>query len=502
METFTDSVAVTEEEVCAGILDNPSPNCLAFSRSLVGVDNYDDPMSAKFFDVVTQDEKKTLDEGKKVRLEKLKSATEHKVSFDKCYKAEWMKTGLVPTESSTNTNYLTNFCHDFKEKMETKILASILETSDKNQLTYGNEVLHHARFSVTKKDRFIGQQSILEKVKSHLLDKEKSMKPLVLHGPSGCGKTSVMSVLVDKVKDWLGGDTVTMIRFLGTSPHSSDIRSTLLSFINQLCQVFNLVMPQQEEVETQTKLNKQFWKLLSDISSRGAMKDTLDQYPSANRSNLVLFFDSLDQLNFIDVAGMFQWLPFELPPNVYIVTSIASNLSTASFQDLRKRFINDDQYIEIKALSEQDLALILTKNLARQHRKVDKGQMDVLVDAARQCGWPLYLTLLSNEASKWKSYDVIDPFSIQTTVHAAINKIFHDLEVKYNALFVRTCLGYVTVSEGISEVELEDLISLNDDVLDSVYEFHNPPLEGVIRVPPLLWARVRLELEEFLWRRM
>ena len=54
------------------------------------------------------------------------------------------------------------------------------------------------------------------------------------------------------------------------------------------------------------------------------------------------------------------------------------------------------------------------------------------------------------------------------------------------------------MSEGISEVELEDLISLNDDVLVSVYEFHNPPLEGVIRVPPLLKARARVELEEFL----
>ena len=501
--------------MCAGILDNPSPNCLAFSRSLVGVDNYDDHMSAKFFDVVTQDEKKTFDVDKKMRLESLKTATEEKVSFDKCYNAEWMRSGLTPTESKTNTDYLSNFCQDFKEKMKTKILSLSEETSDQTQQAFYDEVLHHARFSVTRKDRFLGQQTVIEKVKYYILDKETCMKPLVLHGPSGCGKTSVMSVLVDKVKDWLGGDTVTMIRFLGTSPSSSDIRSTLLSFINQLCQVFRLTIPQKKDIESQTKLNKYFWKLLNDINCDSRPKDTLDQQEPASsyqkntddlhepifrqsKTNLVLCFDSLDQVKFSEVAAMFQWLPSELPRNVYIITSIASNVNTTQFNDMRKRFLNDDQYIEMKPLGEEDMALILTNNLARQHRKVDQGQMNVLVDAARQCGWPLYLTLLSNEASKWKSYDVIDPFSIQPTVHAAINKIFHDLEVKYNALFVRMCLGYITVSEGISEVELENLLSLNDDVLDSVYEFHNPPLEGVIRVPPLLWARLRFELEEFL----
>ena len=187
--------------MCAGILDNPSPNCLTFSRSLVGVDNYDDPMSVKFFDVVFRDEKKTLDEDKKERLEKLKSATEQKVPFDKCYKAEWMRTGLAPTESSKNTNYLTNFCNDFKEKMKAKILVFKTESQHHNQHDLHDEILHHARFSVTRSDRFLGQLTVIEKVKSYLQDSEKCMKPLVLHGPSGCGKTSVMSVLVDKVKD-------------------------------------------------------------------------------------------------------------------------------------------------------------------------------------------------------------------------------------------------------------------------------------------------------------
>ena len=496
------AISVTEEEVHAGVLDNTSPNCLAFSRSLISVDNYDDPMSAKFFDVVFRDERKTIDKDKKERLEKLKSATDEKVSFDKCYEAEWMRNGLAPTQSKKNDDYLNNFCHDFKEKMKTKILASIHETTGKKtQQALYDEITHHAKFSVTRKDRFLGQLTVIEKVKSYLQDREKCMKPLILHGPSGCGKTSVMSVLVDKVKDWLGGGTVTMIRFLGTSPNSSDMKSTLLSFIKQLRQVFNISLPKEKDIDSQNKLILFFWKLLSFISSDCFTKDSANPQETESKSKLVLFIDSLDQVNYNEVAGLFQWLPSELPPDVYIITSIASNVNTTQFNNMRKRFLNDDQYIEMKALGEEDMALILTNNLARQHRKVDQGQMEVLVDAARQCGWPLYLTLLANEASKWKSFDVIDKLSIQTTVHAAINKIFHDLEVKYNALFVRTCLGYLTVSEGISEVELEDLISLNDDVLDSVYEFHNPPLEGVIRVPPLLWARVRVELEEFLVER-
>ncbi|GFQ99226.1 NACHT and WD repeat domain-containing protein 2 [Trichonephila clavata] len=50
----------------------------------------------------------------------------------------------------------------------------------------------------------------------------------------------------------------------------------------------------------------------------------------------------------------------------------------------------------------------------------------------------------------------------------------------------------------MSETELEDLISLDDIVLDDVYQYHMPPVR---RIPPLLWTRIRRDLPNYLSER-
>ena len=53
-------------------------------------------------------------------------------------------------------------------------------------------------------------------------------------------------------------------------------------------------------------------------------------------------------------------------------------------------------------------------------------------------------------------------------------------------------LAYVTASKnGVSEPEIEDFISLDDRVLDDIYQYHLPPTR---RIPPLLWTRVSSDI--------
>ena len=47
---------------------------------------------------------------------------------------------------------------------------------------------------------------------------------------------------------------------------------------------------------------------------------------------------------------------------------------------------------------------------------------------------------------------------------------------------------------GLSASELEDLLSLSDEVLNDVYQFWTPPLR---RLPPLLWVRIKNEIDEY-----
>ena len=45
---------------------------------------------------------------------------------------------------------------------------------------------------------------------------------------------------------------------------------------------------------------------------------------------------------------------------------------------------------------------------------------------------------------------------------------------------------------------MEDILSLSDEVLNDVYQWWLPPVR---RLPPLIWVRVKNELQEYLVER-
>jgi hypothetical protein len=50
---------------------------------------------------------------------------------------------------------------------------------------------------------------------------------------------------------------------------------------------------------------------------------------------------------------------------------------------------------------------------------------------------------------------------------------------------------------GLSESELEDILSCDDDVLNDVYAYWMPPVR---RLPPLLLVRLKTDLSQYLGR--
>ena len=51
------------------------------------------------------------------------------------------------------------------------------------------------------------------------------------------------------------------------------------------------------------------------------------------------------------------------------------------------------------------------------------------------------------------------------------------------------------------ENELDDLLSLDDEVLDNCYQYWSPPNHQIVRIPTLLWIRLRHDLGENLVER-
>ena len=56
-------------------------------------------------------------------------------------------------------------------------------------------------------------------------------------------------------------------------------------------------------------------------------------------------------------------------------------------------------------------------------------------------------------------------------------------------------LNIITGRSGMSENELEDILSCDDDVLNGVYQYWIPPIK---RLPPLSLVRIKADLQQYL----
>ena len=67
--------------------------------------------------------------------------------------------------------------------------------------------------------------------------------------------------------------------------------------------------------------------------------------------------------------------------------------------------------------------------------------------------------------SRWKSYSRPEDTYLAENVNDSISLLFQKVEAKHGWLLVSHALAYVTAARsGISESEIEDLISLDDQV--------------------------------------
>ena len=119
--------------------------------------------------------------------------------------------------------------------------------------------------------------------------------------------------------------------------------------------------------------------------------------------------------------------------------------------------------------------------------------------AFQKCPLPLYLKLAFDEALRWKSYTPESDICLEQNVREIIDDMFQRLERRHGKILVSHALAYITASKnGVTEPELEDLLSLDDEVLNDVYQYWTPPVR---RLPPLLWIRIRSDIGDYLTER-
>ena len=232
---------MTESEIRQGILQSRDTfaQCYWVRRVIRDLeDNVHETRAGDFIDVHADSRK--INEEAQEQLVKLKEEIllENLPRTNiRTYEVGWSRGGIDPTSSDEHAQYVNQLCEDFERMAREQISQAIrvLDDTDLNDPLY-EEAVQHLSFCRSKCDTFYGREEILGQCKSYLLS--NSNLPYVIFGESGCGKTSIVSVAAKRARDWLGEQSNLIVRYLGTTPDSSQARLLLRSVCRHICALY------------------------------------------------------------------------------------------------------------------------------------------------------------------------------------------------------------------------------------------------------------------------
>ncbi|XP_072379032.1 NACHT and WD repeat domain-containing protein 2 isoform X1 [Diabrotica undecimpunctata] len=479
-------MSVTEREVINGILSvkDTKNHCLAYIRYINNINLQNLKKASLFVDIINR----SLDtESAKLlgnlRDERLPNKIE--TSNIQKYNVEWIgREGLDP---ETHEEYLKHFITHFYKNIVKLVDRAMRKEDSSAQGQIVTEILQHLHACNNSVQVFYGREDSLERIHNYMLD--DSDKCLILYGEGGCGKTSLLakSASLSTSKDWFqGARPISIVRFLGTTPDSSALTPTLISICQQIS--YNFMLPFDGIPDDLVPLTAHFKQLLT---------------MATKMQPLLLFLDSVDQLTGTQDANKVSWLPTRLPPNCKIIVSCACEESNAEvskeYHILRRMIDVDENFIEVKALGEELAMRVIKMWMQTAHRDLTNYQWRLVSNAIEKCSLPIFVKLVFAEICRWRSYTKSQDTHLASTVMDSIMMLFERIEKQHGRILVFHALAYITAAKsGLSESELEDLISLDDKVLDDVYQYHLPPVR---RIPPLLWTRIRNDLPNYLSER-
>lgn len=399
--------------------------------------------------------------------------------------AESLTTAMATVEKDGKlaAAYLADFAGDVQRKLEAAIdrhiaLVSAIEQSP--HFTLQSERDEHRAFGEQKRKIFVGRGNNLAAIGNYIA--RGSDHPLIVHGRSGLGKSALLASAIAAAEE-TGADPV-VYRFIGASATSSDLRSLLVSLVEDLAARGILQQPAEFETDA-NKFSDQVRALLSSVSKP-----------------VIIFLDALDQLRKPYRLG---WLPTTLPIAMRFVISVlndeAYETDSAVYRTLRQR-LAPEAFLEIEPLGAREALKILTALEREARRQLRADQRGYIIGQFEKAGAsPLYLRTAFEIARSWKSSHRADAGRLRLAEEttALIAQFMQDLSVVHHhqpELVTRT-LGYLTAAkDGLSEKELTDVLARDPSVMQAISsEKHGARTD---RLPASVWVRLYRQLAPLL----
>lgn len=386
------------------------------------------------------------------------------------YTAEWIKKGVRHA-------YLDDLCNDVYISLACIIMKQIRAYEEIDPLD--REIIAHKEFGKDRCKFFVGREENLDKIRNYI--KTTDAKPFVVYGDSGSGKSALMAKVIEYIfpnfydkKDLY--DEGVVVRFIGATPESSDLRSLLESICRQITEIYD---------EDDANIPSEYNELVQDF------KDRLNF--ASSEKPLFIFLDALDQLSDIGNAHDLIWLTEELPENVKIILSTL----TGPFQDwINNNIISNENRNELYQLKTIEGKAILNLWFDAFGRKLTEEQEKEVISKFDENGLPLYLKIAFEEARRWKSYSFVP--ELRSDVFGIIKQMFERLSQpkKHGQVFFSHSLGFLSAAKnGLTEDEMLDILAIDKKVLNLTKKFHNPPED---KLPVALWSRLYFDLEPYL----
>ena len=300
-----------------------------------------------------------------------------------------------------------------------------------------------------------------------------------------------MAKLADKVAKQ-AVERCVIIRFCGSSAGSATARTLMLSICGQIEFLYNL------ERKVTGMNDEQYDNIV--VYFQSLMRDHV----------VILFVDSLDQLSDKDLGrSQISFLKgMQLHPDSRVVVSCLKD-------ELVPNPVTGKQYLYLcdtrlkengvprvdVVMSKQsqeratDEAMLVVDELLKQKRRIlTCRQREIVRSAASSYSnqTALYLNLAVLVVSQWSSALPGSEEQLAGGVSPLIHQIFGGLEREFGQFLVQISIGFITYSAlGLSDVEMEDLLSVHSGVLEFVFQYAKP---GIRRIPSHVWLRIKRRL--------
>ena len=338
----------------------------------------------------------------------------------------------------------------------------------------------HRAFAAQKLKVFFGRNNNLAAIERYLDDGSEQL--LVLYGRSGLGKSALMARAVKAAEEKAKAPVIA--RFVGASAASSNLRSLLLSLVDDLA-ALGLVTKPDEFEQGINKFNGQIEAVLASIDKP-----------------VIIFFDALDQLQAPRPLG---WLPRKLPPHVKLVVSVLNDSAYEADSDVYRRMkqrLAAYAFLEIEPLLPSQGREILLALEQQSRCRLQEGQRDYVVAQFELAGAsPLYLKTAFEIAKSWKSTAQAGQgrYVLAPDTSAVIAQFIDELSLVHHhkpELVART-LGFLSAAkDGLSESELCQVLSGAESVMRAIASAKHSAVTD--KLPSSVWTRLYRDLAPFL----